>query len=94
MAGELGWNGLTGGLGFIYSYYFPAQASVADMGFGFGITGPRVGVRYRHLLVPHKRTSPFLGVGLNYAKGMGDTEFDMADSKEDTLSILINPSSN
>jgi OmpW family len=94
LTAELGWNGLVGGFGFMYSYYAPEQASVADAGFGFGVTGPRFGARYRHLLAPKKRTSPFVGVGLNYATGMGETEMDVTDSNEDTLKVFVNPSAN
>lgn len=97
MLGELGWNGLGGGLGVLYSHYFPAQASVADLAFGMGFTGARIGARYRHLLVPHRRTSPFLGVGLNYATGLGDEAVEVTTGDEeigDTIEVRIHNSAN
>lgn len=90
---ELGWNGLSGGVGAIYSHYFPGTPHVADLGFGLGITGGRAGLRYRYLFVPRKRTSPFLGAGLNYAGGMGGADFKV-NADKDTLTVKVNPTAN
>lgn len=92
--GELAWNGLTGGLGVMYSHYFPGSPSVVDLGVGFGVTGGRFGARYRYLFVPEKRTSPFLGAGLNYATGLGQSDFNVEDSNKDTLVVHIHDSFN
>ncbi len=91
---EMSWNGLSGGLGGLYSYYVPNKPSVMDIGFGLGFTGTRFGARYRHLLVHHKRTSPFVGVGLNYATGNKISDLKVTDSNDDTLKISANPSAN
>lgn len=92
--GELAWNGLGGGLGIFYSHYLPEQAHVADLAFGIGLTGARLGARYRHLLVPKRRTSPFVGLGLNYATGMGVTEIEVTNSLDDTLKVRVRESAN
>jgi hypothetical protein len=91
--GELAWNGLGGGLGVYYSHYFPGKPYVADFAVGLGVTGARIGGRYRHLFAPDKRTSPFLGAGLNYATGTGDADFDV-ESNHDTVVVHIRKTAN
>lgn len=92
--GEIAWNGLSGGMGIFYSHYFPGTASVGDLAVGVGGTGARFGVRYRYLLVPQKRTSPFLGAGLNYSPGLGDHGVDVEDNNQDTLVVRVKKTAN
>jgi len=76
LTGELGWNGLAG-FGPILTYHVHPRVSL-DLGVGFSLLGPKVGLRgrYNFLTTPF---TPFVGVGFNYADGFGQFTTDPSD---------------
>lgn len=85
---QLGWNGLAGGIGVMYTRYIYDRMGAIDGGVGWGLTGAKFGMGYRHLLKPGRKTSPFIGLGINYATGISDMELE-SNSDSDKRSFII-----
>lgn len=88
IAGELGWNGLTG-LGAIFSYH-PIPYLAFDAGLGLSITGGRIGIRARYNILTGEWT-PFVGVGMSYAGGSADQHPEL-DVKSEKVKLDVLPS--
>lgn len=79
VAGELGWNGLSG-LGVNFGYH-PVPHFAIDTGLGLSLTGLRASVRLRVNLMTTQWT-PFLGAGFSYAGGYGNEQVDFESNGE------------
>ncbi len=89
IAGELGWNGLSG-LGVNFGYH-PDPHLAIDTGLGLSLTGLRAGVRLRANFLTGEWT-PFLGAGFSFAGGPGDQEIDFESKGEKAKGrILASP---
>lgn len=88
VAGELGWNGLSG-LGVNFGYHFNPHLAI-DTGAGISITGWRVSARVRGNLLKGEWT-PFIGAGFSYATGLSDTDVEL-ESRGDKVKLRVQPS--
>jgi len=79
IAGELGWNGLSG-LGVNFGFH-PEPHFAIDSGAGVSFTGLRAGVRLRANLLTGEWT-PFLSAGFSFAGGTGGKEIDFENDGE------------
>ena len=79
IAGELGWNGLSG-LGVNFGYH-PEPHFAIDTGLGLSLTGLRIGARLRANLMTGEWT-PFLSAGFSYAGGTGGQSIDFESKGE------------
>lgn len=79
IAGELGWNGLSG-LGVNFGYH-PEPHFAIDTGLGLSLTGLRIGARLRANLMTGEWT-PFLSAGFSYAGGSGNQSIDFESKGE------------
>lgn len=91
IAGELGWNSLSG-LGVVAAYHFVPELAV-ELGMGISLAGLKSGVRVRGNLLRSNWT-PTVGLGFSVAGGLGDA-FDVdpedADGREARLKVLATP---
>lgn len=95
LLGEVAWNGLAG-FGPILTYHVDPHFS-ADLGAGFSLLGWKVGVRGRYNFLSDSFT-PFIGVGFNYAGGLGQFTTDPSsdpngDPNREPVTINQGPSS-
>jgi len=89
IAGELGWNGLSG-LGVNFGYH-PDPHFAIDTGAGLSITGLRVGARLRANLLTGEWT-PFLGAGMSFAGGSGGQAIEQESKGEKAkYEVLASP---
>jgi hypothetical protein len=89
IAGELGWNGLSG-LGVNFGYH-PEPHFAIDTGAGLSLTGLRIGARLRLNFLTGEWT-PFLGAGFSFAGGSGGTAGDFESQGEKAKAkILASP---
>lgn len=93
LTGEIGWNGIAG-FGPNLTYRVHPNFSV-DMGAGLALVGWKVGLRARYLLLKGPVT-PFIGVGIMTASGLGTEPIDLSDKNDDTsrvpLQVKVHPS--
>ncbi|HEY0469265.1 MAG TPA: hypothetical protein VGC79_33965, partial [Polyangiaceae bacterium] len=91
--GEVGWNGIAG---FGPNLTFRAHPNVSvDLGAGLSLLGWKVGLRGRYLLLKGPVT-PFIGVGVMSAGGLGSEPIEISDKDKDPnrepLNVKIKPS--
>lgn len=94
LTGELGWNGLAG-FGPVLTYHAHPNVSL-DLGAGVSLFGWKGGVRTRYNLLTTPFT-PFVGVGFNATKGLGEVTIDASDDPHgspmrDPVTIDLKPS--
>ena len=93
LLGEVGWNGIAG-FGPNLVYHVHPHFSV-DLGAGLSLLGWKVGMRGRYNFVTGPVT-PFIGVGVMGAGGLGDSPIPINDHDDDpsrvTVNIKIRPS--
>jgi len=101
LLGEVGWNGIAG---FGPNLVFHADPHVSfDLGAGLSLLGWKVGLRGRYNLLTGPVT-PFLGVGVMGAAGLGDSPIPINDNGngnvdvngrdgQNTVNIKVLPSS-
>jgi hypothetical protein len=74
LSGEMGWNGLSGS-GLLLSWS-PSPHITFDSGFGFSLSGPKVGIQGRYNVLKSNAT-PYVGLGLGQSFGSyGAVEMD------------------
>jgi hypothetical protein len=93
LLGEIGWNGIAG---FGPNLTFRAHPNLSvDLGAGLSLMGWKVGLRTRYLLLKGPVT-PFIGVGVMSAGGLGSEPIDLTDDQNDSnreaLNVKIKPS--
>ena len=95
LLGELGWNGIAG---FGPNLTFRAHPNLSiDLGAGLSLVGWKFGLRGRYLL-PKGPVTPFIGVGVMSASGLGSSTepIEISDKNDDPdripLSVKIKPS--
>jgi len=81
LTGEVGWNGIAG-FGPNLTYRVHPNLSL-DVGAGLSLVGWKVGLRARYLLLKGPVT-PFIGVGVMTASGLGTDPIDLSDKNDDT----------
>ncbi|HXK17814.1 MAG TPA: hypothetical protein VNG33_08425, partial [Polyangiaceae bacterium] len=94
LLGELGWNGLAG-FGPMLTFHADPHFSL-DLAAGFSLLGWKAGVRGRYNFVTDPFT-PFLGVGVNAASGLGQITANAADDpnrdpNRDPVTVDLKPS--
>jgi hypothetical protein len=94
LTGELGWNGLAG-FGPVLTYHADPHVSL-DLAAGVSLFGWKGGVRGRYNLLTSPFT-PFVGVGFNATKGLGEVVLDPEDDPHgdplrDPVTLDIKPS--
>jgi hypothetical protein len=94
LTGELGWNGLAG-FGPVLTYHAHPNVSL-DLAAGVSLFGWKGGVRGRYNLLTTPFT-PFVGVGFNATKGLGEVTIDASDDPHgspmrDPVTIDLKPS--
>ena len=80
LTGEVGWNGIAG-FGPNLTYRVHPNLSL-DLGAGLSLVGWKVGLRARYLLLKGPVT-PFIGVGVITASGLGTEPIDLSDKNDD-----------
>jgi hypothetical protein len=93
LLGEVGWNGIAG-FGPNLVYHIDPHLSV-DLGAGLSLLGWKTGIRTRFNFLTGPVT-PFVGVGVMGAGGLGDSPIPVNDHDNDptreTVNIKIRPS--
>lgn len=94
LTGELGWNGLAG-FGPVLTYHADPHVSL-DLAAGVSLFGWKGGVRGRYNLLTSPFT-PFVGLGFNATKGLGELTLDPEDDPNgdplrDPVTLDIKPS--
>jgi len=91
--GEVGWNGIAG-FGPNLTYRAHPNISI-DLGAGLAFVGWKVGLRARYLMLKGPVT-PFIGVGVMAASGLGSEPLDLTDKTQEPnrvpLQVKILPS--